>query len=61
MKKTPVKMNDLSSGQGKEKNYKKQRIKKKKKKYDDNKVSFSLSFIKNLVSIANSVVSTFLL
>ena len=31
MKKTPVKMNDLSSGQRKEKNYKKQRIKKEKK------------------------------
>ena len=41
MKKTPEKMNDLSSGQGKEKNYRKNREKKKKKKkYDDDKVLF---------------------
>ena len=32
MKKTPVKMNDSSSGQGKEKNYRKNREKKKEKK-----------------------------
>ena len=39
VKKTPVKMNDSSSGQGKEKKIqKKQRKKKKKKKYDDDKV-----------------------
>ena len=32
VKKTPVKMNDLSSGQGKEKNYRKNREKKRKKR-----------------------------
>ena len=33
-------MNDLSSGQEKEKNYRKNREKKKKNKYDDDKVLF---------------------
>ena len=43
VKKTPEKMNDSSSGQGKEKNYRKNREeKKKKKKYDDDKVLFYL-------------------
>ena len=40
VKKTPEKMNDLSSGQEKEKNYRKNREKKKKNKYDDDKVLF---------------------
>ena len=41
MKKTPEKMNDLSSAQREGKNYRKNREKKKEKKnYDDNKVLF---------------------
>ena len=44
MKKTPEKMNDLSSGQGKEKNYRKKQRKKKRKKRSMMTIKFCFNY-----------------